>query len=162
MCPQRYVFYVPGGFWRQRGNVYLDGLRHTPAAERFLSRAGHQYVHAVVSAARMLFAEMSTGNPTHRGKGSVATNQEILDLVASTPELEDSAVAIYNAAGGHSKLLPSSIAVYLHFRFGQVDADCRDLFLRGFTLVLDWWLKALSCSCEIALSIISPAQPNSH
>ena len=108
----------------------------------FLSRAGHQYVHAVVSAARMLFAEIATGNPTHRGKGSVATNQEILDLVGSTPELEDSAVAIYNAAGGHSKLLPSSIAVYLHFRFGQVDADCRDSFFEG--LYVGAGLKAKS------------------
>ena len=97
----------------------------------FLSRSGHQYVHSIVAAARMMFAERISGNPTTRGRGSVATNQEILDMVSATPELEDSAVAVYDAAGGHSKLLAPSIAVYLHYRFGQIDADWRDLFFEG-------------------------------
>jgi hypothetical protein len=97
----------------------------------FLSRSGHQYVHPVIAAARMSFAHKAGGNPTVRGRGSSATNQEILDIVAGAPELEDSAVAIYNIAGGHSKLLAPSISVYLYYRFGQIDADWRDLFFEG-------------------------------
>ena len=108
----------------------------------FLSRKGHQYVHSVVAAARMLFSEKATGNPTNRGRGSVATNQEILDMVSSTPELEDSAVAVYTIAGGHSKLLTPAISTYLHYRFGQIDGEWRDLFFHG--LYVGAGLKAKS------------------
>ena len=108
----------------------------------FLSRSGHQYVHSIVAAARMMFAEKISGNPTTRGRGSVATNQEILDVVSATPELETSAVAIYIYAGGHSKLLAPSISVYLHYRFGQIDAEWRDLFFEG--LFVGAGLKAKS------------------
>ena len=108
----------------------------------FLSRSGHQYVHSIVAAARMLFACRVSGNPTARGRGSVATNQEILDMVSATPELETSAVAVYSIAGGHSKLLTPAISTYLHYRFGQVDPDWRDLYFQG--LYLGAGLKAKS------------------
>jgi hypothetical protein len=97
----------------------------------FLQRSGSQYVHSVVAAARMIFANGASGNPTTRTRTSVATNQEILAIVANTPELERSAVALYKVAGGHSKLLPPSLAVYLFYRFGQIDTNWRDSFFEG-------------------------------
>lgn len=97
----------------------------------FLQRSGSQYVHSVVAAARMIFADKVTGNPMTRSRSSIGTNQEILEIVAATPELEQSAIAVYKIAGGHSKLLTPSLAAYLFYRFGQVDAGWRDLFFGG-------------------------------
>ena len=97
----------------------------------FLQRSGSQYVHSVVAAARMVFADRTSSNPMTRSRTSMATNQEILDIVAATPELEQSAVAVYKVAGGHSKILTPSLAAYLYYRFGQVNAEWRDLFYEG-------------------------------
>lgn len=82
--------------------------------------AGHSYSAQLAAAVRLLFSwDQGWLNARQRGGQNAVTHRQLLDAQANYPGIEDD-IGYLHGLFAKAGMLPSSIAIALHYRFKQV------------------------------------------